>query len=228
MKSISLAKALTLGCLVLVALPVACGDDETNPKNTGGTNSAGEPGVAGDTGNPGEGGSGGAGTPPIMIPGTSDMSKTVECGGDMCASISTVSPMLFVDPCCTADDACGVSTEFLTVLGAQVTEVCQPKGQEGPADTACPDSDPQMVPVGTATYPVPGFKGCCRAATGTCGVVVNDIMAGPITFAKFGLGCIDSEPFFGEPGGPCGDAGGSGAGGAEPGPGGTGGAGGAP
>jgi hypothetical protein len=61
---------------------------------------------------------------------------------------------------------------------------------------------------------VPGFKGCCRADTGTCGVIIDDIKAGPATFASFGLGCVDSAPFFdGAEGAPCG-GGGGGAGGA--------------
>ena len=67
------------------------------------------------------------------------------------------------------------------------------------------------------SVPVAGFAGCCRAETGTCGVVVDNIDAVPFgTFTSPQLGCADSAPFFnGTPGASCG-AGQGGAGGASP------------
>ncbi len=210
MKSFSFAKALTLGCLVCLALPVACGDDATSPSKpgTGGEPSAGAPS--------GDAGAGGAA--PIMIPGTSPEKKTLKCGTVMCSSVPTIIPgPIYVDPCC-ASDACGVDTKFFAILGASFKDTCQATGQEGPVDTTCPDSEVQMVPVNGKPYSVPGFVGCCRAETGTCGVVLNDInVAGlPLAFASPKLGCVDSAPFFAnKPGATCG-AGGNGSGGAGP------------
>jgi hypothetical protein len=71
------------------------------------------------------------------------------------------------------------------------------------------------VPGSPTAFAVPGFAGCCRAETGTCGVVVDNIpITGlPLPFASPKLGCVDSAPFFGStPGAPCG-AGGNGSGG---------------
>lgn len=212
MKSFSFAKALTLGCLVCLTLPIACGDDDddTGPTNTGTSGAGGEPATS-------EGGAGGA-APALMIPGTSDMSKTIKCGTNMCSSVSTVVPTLFVDPCCAAD-ACGVSTDFLLVLGASFgANSCQAVGQKGDADAACPDSAAQKLPVNGQLYDVPGFVGCCRAETGTCGVVVDKISASGLPFASPKLGCVDSAPFFGgKAAASCGSgAGGSGSGGGGP------------
>lgn len=211
--NISFAKAFTLGCLMsLAAMPIACGDDDDDGGGTAGSAGSGGSGAGGEGGEGANGGTGMGGAPDIMIPGTSPESKTIECGTATCTSVPTLLQTVFVDPCCAEDDVCGVNTTFLAALGATPTQICQAKGQEGDLDTACPDSDAQMVTVGETSYPVAGFKGCCRADTGTCGVIVNDIKAGPATFATFGLGCVDSEPFFGEPGAACGGGGGGGGG----------------
>jgi hypothetical protein len=233
MKSFSFTKAFTLGCLVVLALPVACGDDETNPPaKAAGSDGGGEAG-AGTGGTPSvDGGAGGA-APAVMIPGTSTTPKSIECGGDACASTKTILPTLNVDPCCTADDACGVSTQFLALLQASFPSgaTCQAKEQEGELDASCPDSADQMVTVPgvPAAVPVPGFAGCCRAETGTCGVVVDDIATmGFGIFSSPKLGCVDSAPFFGQKAGKAcgggGGAGGAGAGGASSGGDGAGGA----
>jgi hypothetical protein len=184
---------------------------------TGGAGSnlpmAGTPGRGGTRGMP-EAGAGGA-APGVMIPGISDAPKTITCGGDSCSSVTTLAPGVYVDPCCVGD-ACGVSTQLLGVLGAQSQDVCQAKGQLGQPDPSCPDSPSQMLPVMGTSFLVPGFAGCCRAETGTCGVVVNQITIGglPLPFASPQLGCVDSAPFFAnEPGVACG-AGMGGAGGA--------------
>jgi hypothetical protein len=230
MKSFSFAKVLTLGCVLCLSLPVACGDDETNPPAKAGSDAGGEAGAGLGGGSAADGGAGGA--PALMIPGTSDAPKTVKCGSEMCSSVKTLAG-LYVDPCCVAD-ACGVSTPFFATLGAAFTNACQASAQVGDLDTACPDSPDQMVPVNGMTYTVPGFAGCCRAETGTCGVVVDDVaVAGiPLPFASPGLGCVDSAPFFNQKagaacgagvggGGGAGGVGGAGAGGAPTGAGGA-------
>jgi hypothetical protein len=92
-----------------------------------------------------------------------------------------------------------LSTEFFAVLGTSFKEVCQATGQEGPPDAACPDSPDQMLPFSGQTFHVPGFVGCCRAETGTCGVVIDEVTVKeiPLPFATPKLGCVDSAPFFG-------------------------------
>jgi hypothetical protein len=241
MKSISFAKALTLGCVMSLAFPIACGDDDDDSPapNVGGdgSSSAGESSTSGGTGSvmP-AGGEGGTGAPALVIPGTSETSETIQCGGDDCKSTTTLLPTLFVDPCCTADDACGVATDFLLVLGASFPDKCQSKNQPGELDATCPDSAAKALPVNGNNVPVPGFAGCCRADTGTCGVVIDDVVA--MGFGKFSspmLGCVDAAPFFpGEEPKPCGPgaggsggAGGTGAGGESSGGASVGGAGGA-
>jgi hypothetical protein len=208
MKSFSLAKALTLGTLLCMTLPVACGDDDDSSPVTPPANNAGAGGEPTS-----DGGAGGA-APSLMLPGTGMTSKTITCGDDdMCKSTSTLLPTLFVDPCCAADKSCGVETKFMALIGVQFSETCQPKNQAGDLDAACPDSAPKtaMVPGVPAPIPVPGFAGCCRADTGTCGVVVNKIETmGFGTFASPNLGCVDPKPFTGKAGGACSGSGGAG------------------
>ena len=208
MKSFSFTKALTLGCLICLALPIACGDDDDDT----GPSKPGAAGAGGESSTP-EGGAGGM--PALMIPGTSDMSKMVKCGSAMCASVSTVLPTLFVDPCCADGDVCGVKTDFLLILGASFgANSCQAQDQAGPVDMGCPDSKAQKLPVNGTLYDVPGFVGCCRAETGTCGVVIDKITASGLPFASPKLGCVDSAPFFpGQTAATCGDTGMGGAGG---------------
>ena len=246
MKSSSFAKAITLGCLVLVAVPVACGDDTSNTTPTPSSN-AGAGGEAVEDGGTGGtntvvAGAGGA-APALMIPGTSDMASTVKCGSEMCDSVKALSPTpLYVNPCCAgaAKDACGLDTQFFAVLNTAFAETCQAQHQEGPVDAACPDSPDQMLPFNGMSYHVPGFPGCCRAETGTCGVVIDKVTVtelGGLPFASPLLGCADSAPFLGaaaaaktcgdEGGASSGGASGAGAGGASVGGAATGGAGGA-
>ena len=185
---------------------------------TGGTTlvpQGGTTGRAGTTTMP-EGGVGGSG-PGIMIPGISQMPVTVVCGGKPCDSVKTLAPNVFVDPCC-AGTACGVQTQFLAGVGAAFPDQCQATGQVGARDAACPTSAAQMLPIMGMSVPVAGFAGCCRAETGTCGVIVDQIAVGGLPFAAPHLGCVDSAPFFAnEPGAACGDGAAGGAGGAGPG-----------
>jgi len=232
MKSSSFAKALTLGCVLCLSLPVACGDDESNPKpGPGDAGAGGEP--AGGGGVPAsEGGAGGAAPTPLP-PGISDMPKTEACGAEMCTSAS-VGPV-FIDPCCEAG-ACGLNTAFLALAGAAFTAECQPKAQPGDVDEACPTTAASMIPfqIGGKPIMVPinGFVGCCRE-NGKCGVVVNDVIS-PVSktpLAELDLGCVDAAPFFPNTtidscGAASGGAGGAPSGGAASG--GAGGAGGAP
>jgi hypothetical protein len=217
MKSFSFTKALTLGCLMVLALPVACGDDETNPPAKAGSDAGGEAG-AGTGGSPTvEGGAGGA--PATMLPpGISDMSKTEMCTDEPKCASAAVGP-LFIDPCC-AGDACGLSTAFLGLVGANFAEECQPRGQVGEVDESCPTTAPSAVPFPTGgttiMVPIAGFVGCCRE-NGKCGVVVDDVVSSVAgKLATLGLGCVDAAPFFpGEAPASCGgDAGGAGGGGA--------------
>jgi hypothetical protein len=236
MKSRSFASALALGFLACVSLPVACGDSTNDSGGSSSSNGGEVSGGASST----EAGSGGAGTAPVALPpGISNTGQTLTCDTASCKSVG-VGPV-FVDPCCAATaDTCGLNTGFLSLVGAQFTEVCQPKGQVGVVDEACPTTAPAMIPfqTGPATIMVPinPFVGCCRD-NGMCGVVIDDIVS-PVggLIAKFGLGCVDAAPFFpGEPVAACGDsgaggaagAGGVGAGGADAGGAGAGGAAGA-
>jgi len=189
----------------------AMGGTPLLPTATGGT-----PGRAGSTSMP-QGGEGGTG-PAIMIPGISQMPVTVVCGGEPCDSVKTLARNVFVDPCC-AGDACGVNTQFLAGVGAAFADQCQATGQVGARDAGCPTSAAQVLPIMGMSLAVPGFVGCCRAETGTCGVIVDQITVSGFPFAAPQLGCVDSAPFFAnEPGAECGDVG---AGGAGPGAGGA-------
>lgn len=201
-----------------LVLPVACGDDETTPTpNKGGSDAGGEAGSGTTGGNPTDAGAGGVAT--MLPPGISDTSKTEMCGGDSCKS-AAVGPV-FIDPCC-ADDSCGLSTGFLALVGANFADECQPKGQVGEVDEACPTSAPSAVPFNGAMLPINGFVGCCRE-NGKCGVVVDDVTSpalGTAPVANLGLGCVDAAPFFpgktpAACGGSSGGAGSGGAGGAD-------------
>jgi hypothetical protein len=211
MKSFSFAKALSVVALVCFALPVACGDDDddTTP-NTPVGGAGGEP-AANNGGDAPEAGAGGMAT---MLPaGLSDVSKTEMCGGDSCTSAAVGGGAVFIDPCCAAD-GCGLATGFLELVGAHFAQACQPKGQPGAVDEACPSSAASAVPFGGAMLPIAGFAGCCRE-NGMCGVVVDDVTS-PVAgkLASLGLGCVDAAPFFpGEKVASCG-AGGAGMGGA--------------
>ncbi len=184
--------------------------------NRGGTASTQPPfGRPVTGGSPSEVGSGGESAIPV-VPGTSDRPQTIKCGADICSSVKTLAPNLYVDPCCSGD-TCGVSAQFFASFGVSFKNSCQAVGQEGARDAACPTSPAQLLAVQGNAVSVPGFVGCCRAQTGTCGVVVDDIaVAGlPLPFASPRLGCADSAPFFGnKPGAQCGAAG-AGAGGAD-------------
>jgi hypothetical protein len=225
-----------LAAMTVLVLPacivLSCGDTEHSGDTTVGTQGGASEAGAADGGAPvqggtegvaggGRGGSTGAagfgfgGLP--MLPGVSDMPKTITCGKQMCGSVSTLSPTVFVDPCC-AGDGCGVSTELMSSIGFQGVPACEAQHQAGALDASCPTSAPQMLPANGLPLSVAGFAGCCRAETGTCGVVVDDLaIAGlglPLASPKFG--CVDSAPFFGgKPAASCGPgAGGASNGGA--------------
>jgi len=209
MKSFSFAKALTVGCLLCLTLPVACGDDDddSGPSKPG---SGGEPsGIAGQSST--DAGTGGATTEPLPD-GLSNTPSTKACGSEMCSSAKAVT--VYVNPCCAADDACGLDTGFLALVGAQFTEVCQAHNQPGDRDETCADAADLMIPYGSSTIAIDPFVGCCRP-NGTCGVVIDTVTSGggKLPIAKFELGCVDAAPFFKGQVSNCG-AGGNGGGGA--------------
>jgi hypothetical protein len=218
--------------MVLLAVPacllLSCGQTESQAGGTGAT--AGSAGSVNPVGNGNTGGSsagtrpidvtdpgmpgmptvGGAevgGTGPgISLPGTSSSSMKITCGAAQCTSVKTLAPNLYVDPCCV-DDACGVDTQFLAALGASFTSACQATHQTGELDAACPPSPERAFQVSGTPVTLAGFAGCCRAETGTCGVVADSITAQgiPLPFASPQLGCVDSAPFFnGKPAATCG------------------------
>ncbi len=227
MKSISFGKALTLGCLICLALPVACGDDETDPPAKGGSgNSAGEPGSAGDPGvTPGDagagGGDGGGGTGAAMLPpGLSATPSTKACDAATaaCKSAPLLGGSINVNPCCTAADTCGLSTDFLQTASGGFEDKCQPLAQPADAaDTSCPKSAAVPVPLPSGIMaPIVPLAGCCRADTGTCGFVLDAVSIGGLgELGKLGLGCVDASPFLaeGEEAAECGSGSGGGGGG---------------
>jgi hypothetical protein len=213
MKSFSFAKALTLGCFVCLALPIACGDDdEGTPKPN---NEAGSDG--GGAGPMGMAGAGDGGTPaaPMLPPGLSSDPSTETCGAETCESAAVAGGAVYVNPCCATDNACGLDTGFLSLVGANFDPKCQEKGQPGDVDTECPSAMGLMVPFQGTTISLDAFAGCCRD-DGKCGVVINNVTSngGKLPIAQFGLGCVDAAPFFDEAPASCGSAGGSGSGGA--------------
>jgi hypothetical protein len=216
MKTLAWSRAVLVGSLVCGAIPIACGDTDENPPPTPAEAGQGGEAGSGGSGRGGSGGSSNGGTP--EIPGISDEPQSLKCGTSTCLSVAIPLQQVYVDPCCAGpdEDTCGVETGFLSLVGASFDESCQAKAQEGPVDAACPTpeaSEIQLPIGGTAT--LEEFPGCCRAATGTCGVMVNDAtLSGGLTVAAFGLGCVDASPFFpGEAPVPCG-AGSGGEGGA--------------
>lgn len=196
MQSFSFAKALTVGCLLCLTLPVACGDDDDSSPTKPGT--GGEP--SGSAGQPStDAGAGGAMTASLP-PGISSAASTKVCGAEMCDS-AKAGPSVFVDPCCATGGACGLNTGFLSLVGAQFKDICQAHAQPGDLDTTCADATGLIIPFEsggqTLMIPIDPFAGCCRA-NGTCGVVVDKITSGggKLPIADFELGCVDAAPFF--------------------------------
>jgi hypothetical protein len=156
-----------------------------------------------------EGGSGG--TPAMLPPGVSDMPKSVSCTPIEHCSSAAIGPV-FIDPCCTEEESCGLDTSVLALTGAAFRDRCQAKAQPGVRDTSCPDSAPVAVPfpAGETTVMVPlrGNLGCCRD-DGKCGVLVDELSSPVLgVVSKLGLGCVDSAPFFnGMPAADCGSGG---------------------
>lgn len=175
--STTLKRVFTLGCLVCLALPVACGDDDDDAPGT-----AGRGGSAGSSATAGNGGGGrgntagsmaadaGAGTE--LPPGLSEEPSTEECGAETCES-APAGGVYHVDPCCGAGDACGLNTAFLSLVGAQFTETCQLRDQPGTNEGSCASATGLKVPFQGNEVEVDPFPGCCRP-DGTCGVVVKD------------------------------------------------------
>jgi hypothetical protein len=200
MKVFSFAKALTLGTLLCLALPVACGDDDDS---SGPITPTGGSDAGGDSGNPGpEAGAGGM-MSAMLPPGISDKPSSTMCTGstDKCDSAAVLGG-LNIEPCCDTTDTCGLNTGFLALVGAQFKEVCQAHNQAGDVTDACPDAAGLKVPFEmagmTVMIPLDPFPGCCRP-DGTCGVVIDSVTSGgKLKIADFNLGCVDAEPFAGK------------------------------
>ena len=216
MNSSTLKRAFTLGCLLCLALPVACGDDDDDAPGT-----AGKGGSAGSSGTSGSGGGGrgntagspsDAGAGMELPPGLSDEPSTEECGAETCESAQAAG-VYYVDPCCGAGDACGLNTGFLSLVGAQFTETCQLHDQPGTDEGFCAAATGLKVPFQGREVDIDPFPGCCRP-DGTCGVVVNDVtVGGVLPLAKLGLGCVEAAPFFNGVSKRCDDDSGAGGGG---------------
>lgn len=201
--------------------PVA-GDDGGGSGGVGGSSPGGTPGRAGSSPVGGSASEAGAGPMTMLPPGLSDMPSTTQCGVDACES-AQVGPV-YVDPCCDASGACGLTTSFLALVGAKFEDVCQAHDQPGAPSDSCGSASGLKVPfqMGGATIMVSldPFAGCCRP-DGTCGVVVNQVTTagGLLPLADLGLGCVDAAPFAGgqvtECGADPGAGGAAGAGGAD-------------
>ena len=129
----------------------------------------------------GSGGSGGSGGP-------------ISCGSQTCTPLTLPFQSNDVPPCCTADGACGLDSTPLADYGFVFAEACQATHQPGDADANCPPSPDLMIPTDGGTLMAPGFPGCCRAETHTCGYLMNKF--GGIVPLNPPLGCVDSAPFL--------------------------------
>jgi len=132
----------------------------------------------------GSGGSAGSGAKP----------EPIMCGADTCGPLTLPFDPKYVAPCCTADGACGLDSTPLAKFNFVFDEVCQPTNQPGDADISCPASPDLMIPTSSGTLSAPGFPGCCRAETHTCGYLMDKF--GGILPLNPALGCVDSAPFL--------------------------------
>lgn len=190
---LSFGKTVLLGCILCGAVPVACGDSEETPASPGGAGEGGSP----DGGNGGRSGSASNGGAP-EIPGIGDTPQSLSCDARTCTSASIAILNVYVDPCCAGadQDACGLDTGFLSLVGASFEDSCQAKAQPGQLDAACPNATGLQVPIPNGMATLDALPGCCRAETGKCGVLVDTIKVQGLSVADFGLGCVDAEPFF--------------------------------
>jgi hypothetical protein len=134
--------------------------------------------------------------------------EPITCGAETCTPLSLSLLANPVPACCTADGACGLDSTPLEQYGFAFDETCQATHQAGDADANCPASPELMIPSDGGTVTAPGFPGCCRAETQTCGYLMNKF--GGIVPLNPPLGCVDSAPFLdgGTPS-PCGSGGAS-------------------
>ncbi len=162
------------------ALATSCGGSSSEqPAGTGGSSSAGSPGTGGSTG----GLSGTAGMAP---------NEPITCGADTCQPVSIPVAPNYIAPCCADGDVCGLDATPLTKFGFDLNPPCQPLHQPGDLDDSCPPSAELMVPSSSGPIKGPGFPGCCRADTHTCGYQMDKALL----VISLGLGCVDSSPFL--------------------------------
>jgi hypothetical protein len=136
--------------------------------------------------------------------GVAGKPEPITCGADTCQPVTSI---VSIAPCCADGDVCGLDASPLAKYGFVLNETCQPLNQPGDLDTSCPASPMLMIPTGMGTLTAPGFPGCCRADTHTCGYQMDKALE----IVTLGLGCVDSTPFL-EGGAPSPCGGGAGAG----------------
>jgi hypothetical protein len=158
---------------VAVAIP-ACGsdDEDEGTKKTGGTGG----GVIGGTGGTGGssasggtttgGGTGGSTTGGGTGGGTGGVAS-ITCGTETCEGYNVV--IVTIAPCCPTgiENKCGadVPAEISGLIG--VPAGCYELEQEGAVDTDCPTINVNQGGINL------DFEGCCNAATGMCGNLLD-------------------------------------------------------
>lgn len=118
---------------------------------------------------------------------------TRRCGSVSCEGLKLpVDGLPPLQPCCPegdAEDACGLDTSVLSVLGVPIERQCEPRSQPGERDPSCPASPANALPDTGLSV---SFEGCCRP-DGRCGFLVDRVLG----VLNLGLGCVDSTPFLG-------------------------------
>jgi len=131
---------------------------------------------------------------PAPPAGSGGTGGAITCGNQTCTPLSLPFQSSDVPPCCAADGTCGLDSTPLRQYGFVFDEACQATHQPGDADANCPPSPELMIPSDAGTIMAPGFPGCCRAETHTCGYLMNKF--GGLLPLNPPLGCVDSKPFL--------------------------------
>lgn len=155
-------------------------------------------------GAPGGGGFGGSGGSPTGGTGGTGAHGGYPVGGGgglPCGSCPgyVVGGLINLPACCAPDDSCAAEVVSAVAAFVGMSPGCYPTNQPGTPDPSCPAL--------TYTNPLDGgpayYPGCCRAETGTCGVMIDlSSVQGPV------FGCTDIGAGGGGPqkcGGPSGN-----------------------
>jgi hypothetical protein len=180
--------------MATAAMPACGGDDDDGGGKAGGGTGGGTGGSGGGTGggtggatggsDSGTGGSAGGAGKCTPGPSSQDGACTdpCSCGGDTCESYM-LGGLLPVPACCSGGSTCGLSADPATASIVGIAPGCYEGGQEGNADTACPQYD-FINPLDQMPA---SFDGCCRP-NGECGYLVDLTSAeGP------NLGCVPAD-----------------------------------